>query len=71
MKAKVSLTIAVFFLATAGSSKEPPENLRTENLVAWCIVPFDASKRSPEQRARMLKELGMTRCAYDSMMRVI
>lgn len=39
--------------------------LGKENLVAWCIVPFDAKKRSPAQRAAMLKELGLTRCAYD------
>ena len=42
-----------------------PENLRTENLVAWCIVPFDAKKRTPELRAKMLVDLGLKRCAYD------
>ncbi len=36
-----------------------------ENLMAWCIVPFDASKRTPEQRATMLRELGIRRFAYD------
>lgn len=39
--------------------------LTKENLVAWCIVPFDAAKRTPEQRAAMLAELGLKRCAYD------
>ena len=39
--------------------------LATKQLVAWCIVPFDAKKRTPAERATMLKELGMTRCAYD------
>ncbi len=39
--------------------------LKKENLVAWCIVPFDAAKRNPAERAQMLKELGITRCAYD------
>ena len=42
-----------------------PENLKKENLAAWCIVPFDSKKRSPAERAGMLVELGMTRCAYD------
>lgn len=42
-----------------------PKNLMKENLVAWCIVPFDAAKRSPEDRSKMLNELGLTRCAYD------
>ena len=36
-----------------------------QNLVAWCIVPFDAKKRGPEERAKMLKRLGITRLAYD------
>lgn len=42
-----------------------PTNLETGNLVAWCIVPFDAKKRGPAERAVMLKELGLLRCAYD------
>ena len=35
------------------------------NLVAWCIVPFDAKKRGPEERAQMLEKLGIKRLAYD------
>lgn len=35
------------------------------NLVAWCIVPFDAKKRGPEERAQMLKNVGLQRFAYD------
>lgn len=35
------------------------------NLVAWCIVPFDAKKRGPEERAAMLDRLGVKRLAYD------
>jgi len=35
------------------------------NLVAWCIVPFDAKKRGPEERAEMLRRLGFRRFAYD------
>ncbi|MCA9040407.1 MAG: TIM barrel protein, partial [Planctomycetaceae bacterium] len=36
-----------------------------DNIVAWCIVPFDSKKRGPEERAAMLKELGVKRLAYD------
>ena len=36
-----------------------------ENLVAWCIVPFDSKKRGPEDRAAMLARLGFKRFAYD------
>ena len=30
------------------------KNLERKNLVPWCIVPFDAKKRTPEERAKML-----------------
>src|SRR5271157_2236678 len=36
-----------------------------DNLFAWCIVPFDAQKRGPEQRAAMLERLGFKAFAYD------
>jgi len=36
-----------------------------ENVVAWCIVPFDARKRGPEERAAMLERLRITKLAYD------
>lgn len=36
-----------------------------DNLLAWCIVPYDSKKRSSEERAMMLKELGITSMAYD------
>ncbi len=35
------------------------------NLVAWCIVPFDANKRGPAERAEMLARLGIRHVAYD------
>jgi sugar phosphate isomerase/epimerase len=36
-----------------------------ENLHAWCVVPFDAKGRGPEERAQMLARLGFRRFAYD------
>ena len=36
-----------------------------DNLIAWCIVPFDSKKRAPEDRAAMLQKLGFKRFAYD------
>ena len=38
---------------------------KRDRLVAWCIVPFDARKRTPKQRAEMVNRLGMSRVAYD------
>ncbi|HCQ37942.1 MAG TPA: hypothetical protein DIV39_02210, partial [Verrucomicrobiales bacterium] len=46
-------------------AEEIPPNLKRENLVPWCIVPFDAAKRGPAERSTMLAELGLRRCAYD------
>ena len=36
-----------------------------DNLVAWCIVPFDSKKREPEDGAAMLDRLGFKHFAYD------
>ena len=42
-----------------------PDIYAPENLVAWCIVPFDAKKRGPVERAAMLEGLGIRKLAYD------
>jgi len=54
----------------ADDGRSPAKNTTTEpyrkdNLVAWCIVPFDAADRNPEERATMLNELGISQLAYD------
>jgi hypothetical protein len=57
--------------ATRDAAAHPAESgpadvpLRMEDLVAWCIVPFDNQNRTPEERVAMLQELGFTRYAYD------
>ena len=52
--------------ASKPSQPQGQEDLfRQSNLAAWCIVPFDKSKRSPEQRAAMLEELGIRQFVYD------
>ena len=69
----LSLVINVV-LMTALSSAAPEDSdqpnpsksvFSKQNLVAWCIVPFDAAKRGPVARARMLRDLGLRRVAYD------
>ena len=54
---------------TPGSGLDEPETnaklFDRDNLVAWCIVPFDASQRGPEERAVMLDGLGLHKFAYD------
>src|SRR4051812_29070664 len=61
--------VAALALLSAAPSARPADAGRDlfarDNLVAWCIVPFDAKKRSPEERAAMLRRLGFKRYAYD------
>jgi sugar phosphate isomerase/epimerase len=42
-----------------------PDLLDPQNLTAWCVVPFDARKRGPLERAEMLQRLGFKNFAYD------
>ncbi len=53
------LALAASVLFLIGCSPKSP--FAQSNLVAWCIVPFDAKERSPEERAQMLNDLGILR----------
>ena len=46
-------------------AKDAQEVWAQDNLVAWCIVPFDAKKRGPAERAAMVAKLGIKKVAYD------
>ncbi|MFT7632383.1 MAG: hypothetical protein ACI87E_003435, partial [Mariniblastus sp.] len=59
------ISFLVLAMVSGPLTAQTPENFKRENLVAWCIVPFDAKNRSPESRTDMLHELGVQRCAYD------
>lgn len=63
-----SRTIALVLALLAAlpiHAQEKRDPFRQENLVAWCIVPFDSQKRTPAQRAEMLDKLGIRALAYD------
>ncbi len=51
-------------VASPAQAAEPQLFART-NLMVWCIVPFDAKKRGPEERAAMMERLGFKHFAYD------
>jgi sugar phosphate isomerase/epimerase len=51
--------------ADSVASATAPDLFRKENLAALWIVPYDAKKRGPEDRAKMLRELSLTKLAYD------
>ena len=57
----LSIAICLSLLHSAAAQ----EVFARSNLVAWCIVPFDAKKRGSEERAQMLDRLGIKRLAYD------
>jgi hypothetical protein len=69
MKHNTSLLLAFSFcvlsLQVAGQNDKKYPLFSRQNLVAWCVVPFDKMKRTPAERAKMLKELGITQLAYD------
>jgi len=67
-----AITAIAIITATGGradgadAAPGPAESLfRADNLVAWCIVPFDDEPRSPADRAAMMRRLGIRKYAYD------
>jgi sugar phosphate isomerase/epimerase len=53
-------------LDTPGSTAPEPEAiLAMDDLLAWCVVPFDDQNRTPEERVAMLRDLGFKQYAYD------
>ena len=52
-------------LLLAGKPEPPGDVFARENLVAWCIIPYDSIHRTPLERARMLRRLGIQRLAID------
>ncbi|HVX15500.1 MAG TPA: TIM barrel protein [Pirellulales bacterium] len=50
---------------SAHSEKGCDSLFARDNLVAWCIVPFDRAHRTPEERVAMLDRLGFKQFAYD------
>jgi glucose dehydrogenase/sugar phosphate isomerase/epimerase len=57
--------LTIVALSLSALAQTPPDLFAHDNLVAWCIVPFDAQRRGPEERAAMLEKLGIKRFAYD------
>ncbi len=61
--------VALLFIFSCGTQQKDElsnhQLFRKDNLVAWCVVPFDSVKRTPEARAQMLQELGFSQFAYD------
>lgn len=61
----VILPALIFSCRSKESSNGKPPLFAKDNLVAWCVVPFDTMHRTPEERAHMLNDLGIVQFAYD------
>ena len=59
------LAIAMLCYGLASTLKAADSLFDKSNLAAWCIVPFDAKKRGPEERAAMLEKMGLKKFVYD------
>ncbi len=59
------MCVAALLLAPPLADCAEPGLFDRDNLVAWCIVPFDKAKRSPEDRAAMVARMGLGKIAYD------
>lgn len=61
----VTLLLVPHVVLSDDQPETKPNVFAPENLVAWCIVPFDGKKRGPEARAAMCARLGFQQVAYD------
>ncbi len=59
------LLLIVSVIGQLPAKEEKSKVWAKDNLVAWCIVPFDAKKRDPAERAAMVAKLGIKKVAYD------
>ena len=58
----IAYILILFNMIHLAACQSPGKNasadlFEKDNLVAWCIVPFDAAERGPEARAKMLGDL--------------
>jgi len=65
MKTFPTLIFALLISIGASAPAADYQLFARSNLMAWCIVPFDAKKRGPEERAAMMEKLGFKHFAYD------
>ena len=52
------------FASAQGAKPKSNKLFERDNLVAWCIVPFDGKQRGPAERAAMCAKLGLKKVAY-------
>jgi hypothetical protein len=65
MNAILRLLVLFLLIGCASARADVPKLYQPNNLMAWCVVPFDGAKRNPAERCEMLAKLGFTRYAFD------
>jgi len=67
MTKSAAFILGLIVVASCATNKQNENKLlyAKSNLMAWCVVPFDSLERGPQERAAMLKELGISKLAYD------
>ena len=61
----LSISIITASISSFAQVKNSEDIFKPDNLVAWCIVPFDSKDRTPKERVDMLTQLGFSKYAYD------
>lgn len=62
---KYLLLIFVALVFCFCKSNKEVSGLDMDRVIAWCVVPFDANNRNPQERIEMLQDLGIRKYAYD------
>lgn len=62
---RCALLISLALVAGAQHTLPKGGVFAKDNLLAWCVVPFDAKQRGPAERAAMLERLGIRMFVYD------
>jgi sugar phosphate isomerase/epimerase len=61
----ITLALVLVSVKTPAKDEVIHSAFTRDNLVAWCIVPFDSKQRTPSKRAEMVARLGLSKVAYD------
>lgn len=61
----ILLLLLMIWPTSSFAESAGPSIFSRENLLAWCIVPYDSLHRGPEQRLAMLQRLGFTQYVWD------
>ena len=65
MKPQFATILICLLMLLSCKPAQQEAGIAHDRLYAWCIVPFDSERRSPQERIDMLKRLGLEKYAYD------